>query len=62
MLAQFLTEHGPMVTTVVISVGAHYLALRDRLVRIETKLDIHDRDLDGFGKLLETERSKNRIP
>ncbi len=60
MLAQLLSEHGPTVATIIITVGAHYLALRDRLVRIETKLDIHDKDLDAFGKLLETERSKSR--
>jgi len=62
MLAQLLSDHGPTIATVIVTVGAHYLALRDRLVRIETKLDIHDKDLDGFGRLLETERSKSKAP
>ncbi len=35
-----------------------YLSIRDRLVRIETKLDIHDKDLDGLGLFLGTERAK----
>jgi len=59
MLAQLLSEHGPTMATVIVAMGAHYLALRDRLVRIETKLDIHDKDLDNFGKMLDTERSRN---
>ncbi len=59
MLAQLFTQHGPSIVTIVITLGAHYLAIRDRLVRIETKLDIHDKDLDSFGKMLDTERSRN---
>lgn len=35
-----------------------YMSIRDRLVRIETKLDIHDKDLDGLGLFLGTERAK----
>lgn len=59
MLAQLLSDLDPKIITVLLAVGAHYLALRDRLVRIETKLDTHDKDLDAFGRMLETERSRN---
>lgn len=59
MVAQFLSDLDPKIMTVLLAVGAHYLALRDRLVRIETKLDTHDKDLDAFGRMLETERSRN---
>ncbi len=58
-LAQLLPEIDPKLVTIIAAVAAHYLALRDRLVRIETKIDIHDKDLDNFGKLLDTERSRN---
>ena len=59
MVAQLLNDHGPTLATIVVGLGAHYLAIRDRLVRIETKLDIHDKDLDNFGKMLDTERSRS---
>jgi hypothetical protein len=62
MLAQLLTDIDPKLVTVILAVGAHYLALRDRLVRIETKLDAHDKDLDAFGRMLETERSRGLAP
>lgn len=58
MFANLLSDLDPKIVTVLLAVGAHYLALRDRLVRIETKIDVHDRDLDNFGKLLDTERSR----
>ncbi len=61
MLAQFLSDIDPKLITIIVAVGAHYLALRDRLVRIETKLDTHDKDLDAFGRMLETERSRNLV-
>ncbi len=59
MLAQLLTDVDPKLITIIVAVGAHYLALRDRLVRIETKIDTHDKDLDSFGRMLDTERSRN---
>lgn len=62
MLAQLLPEIDPKLVTIILAVGAHYLALRDRLIRIETKLDFHDKDLDAFGRMLETERSRGGLP
>ncbi len=59
MLAQILPEIDPKLITMIVAVGAHYLALRDRLVRIETKIDTHDKDLDSFGRMLDTERSRS---
>ncbi len=59
MLAQLLSDIDPKLVTIVMAVGAHYLALRDRLIRIETKIDTHDKDLDSFGRMLDTERSRN---
>jgi len=49
---------GGLVVTHLGSIIGGYLSIRDRLTRIETKLDMHENDLDGFGKLLETERSR----
>ncbi len=58
-LAQLLSDVDPKLVTIILAVGAHYLALRDRLIRIETKIDVHDKDLDSFGRMLDTERSRN---
>jgi hypothetical protein len=42
-----------------------YLSFRDRLVRIETKLDgietRHDRDIDNLAEKLGTDRAKARV-
>ncbi len=38
-----------------------FLSIRDRLTRIETKLDAHEKDLDGLGLFLGTERAKAQL-
>jgi hypothetical protein len=55
---------GAIVTYVIAHVGSilgAYLSIRDRLTRIETKLDAHDKDLDGLGIFLGTERAKAQL-
>lgn len=51
---------GFMLTHIGGIVGA-YLSIRDRLTRIETKIDIHDKDLNGLGLFLGTERAKAEL-
>ena len=65
MLAQFASDINPTIATVIggfilTHIGAilgGYLSIRDRLVRIETKLDMHEKDLDGLGLFLGTQRA-----
>lgn len=55
---------GAVVTYLVAHIGSilgAYLSIRDRLTRIETKLDAHDKDLDGLGMFLGTERAKAQL-
>ncbi len=48
---------GGYVLTHLAAIVGGYLSIRDRLVRIETKLDRHEKDLDGLGLFLGTERA-----
>lgn len=43
-----------------IAIVTAYISLRERLVRIETKLGIAEKDIDGLGAFVGTPKAKSR--